>query len=242
MGKLLRANFVRLRKSNSFLLGIIIQAFFAAIDFFVSHFLYGKEALAFGRSFIVGSYIMILLSVFITSFICTDYSCKTIRNKLIIGHSRIAIYFSNFITVLTGSLALAISYWVTVLVVALPLGGEIGMPPREFCFVVFNQLAVVTALVSFYVLLSELITSKSVAVTAALILSFILSVIGEIYMASGARALSVFFSEVIPFGQMVHMEMMSDNPIPHIFPVYSLIMIVISSAVGVIFFGRKDLK
>ncbi len=242
MGKLLRANFVRLRKSNSFLLGLIIQVFIAVIDFLAGYSFHGKEALAFGRSFIVGSYIMILLSVFITSFICTDYSCKTVRNKLIIGHSRIAIYFSNFITVLTGSLALAISYWVTVLAAALPLGGEIGMPPRDFCFLVFTQLAVVTALVSFYVLLSELITSKSAAVTAALILSFMLCIIGEIYMASDARALSVFFSEVLPFGQMVHMEMMSDTPIPHIFPVYSLIVIVISSAVGVLFFGRKDLK
>ncbi len=238
MSKLLRANFARLRKSASFLLGIIIQAFFAAIDFFVSYSFYGKEALAFGRSFIVGSYIMILLSVFITSFICTDYSCKTVRNKLIIGHSRIAIYFSNFITVLTGSLAFAISYWVTILAAALPLGVELGMPPREFCFLVLTQLAVVTALVSFYVLLSELITSKSVAVTAALILSFILSIIGEIF---DARALSVFFSEILPFGQMVNMEM-SDTPIPQIFPVYSLIVIVIFSAVGVLFFGRKDLK
>ncbi len=66
MVKLLRANFARLRKSDSFLLGIIIQAFFAVIDFFVSYFLYEKEALAFGRSFIVGSYTTILLSVFIT--------------------------------------------------------------------------------------------------------------------------------------------------------------------------------
>ncbi len=241
MGKLLRANFARLRKSDSFLLGIIIQAFFAVIDFFVSYFLYEKEALAFGRSFIVGSYTTILLSIFITSFICTDYSCKTIRNKLIIGHSRIAIYFSNFITVLTGSLAFAISYWVTVLAVALPLGGEIGMPPSEFFFLVLTQLAVVTALVSFYVLLSELVTSKSVAVTAALILSFFSTIIGDICREVGVRALSLFFSEILPFGQMVNMEM-SDTPIPHIFPVYSLIVIVIFSAVGVLFFGRKDLK
>lgn len=241
MSKLLRANFARLWKSNSFLLCIIIQVFDAVMETLLNYFIYGKEELFFGRSFIVGTYIMILLSVFITSFICTDYSCKTIRNKLIIGHSRIAIYFSNFITVLTGSLVIIAAYWVTALAIVLPLGGELGMTTGEFCFLVLTQLAVVTALVSFYVLLSELVTSKSMAVTAALILSFFSTIIGDICREVGVRALSLFFSEILPFGQMVNMEM-SDTPIPHIFPVYSLIVIVIFSAVGVLFFGRKDLK
>ncbi len=241
MSKLLRANFARLRKSDSFLLCIIIQVFAAVMETLFNCFIYGKEEFFFGRSFIVGTYIMILLSVFITSFICTDYSCKTIRNKLIIGHSRIAIYFSNFITVLTGSLVIIAAYWVTALAIALPLGGELGMTTGEFCFLVLTQLVAVTALVSFYVLLSELVTSKSMAVTAALILSFFSTIIGDICREVGVRALSLFFSEILPFGQMVNMEM-SDTPIPHIFPVYSLIVIVIFSAVGVLFFERKDLK
>lgn len=239
MSKLLRANFMRLRKSNSFSLSIIIQVFLAAINFFMAYFIYPDKSVIFGRSFIVGSYIMIFLSIFITSFICTDYSCQTIRNKLIVGHSREEIYFSNFITTWIGSLIIVSAYWITISALSVFLGLETGMPPNELCFLILTQIAAVTALVSLYVLLSELVTSKSKAVTAALILSLIFSAIGD----TSVNPKSIFFTDIMPSGQLVQMEQMEKAAdIQRIFPIYSLAVTVISSAIGIMIFRRKELK
>ena len=251
MSKLLRANFMRLKKCSSFSVCIIIQVFLAAIDFFSAYFISTEKETVFGRSYIVGSYIMIFLSVFITSFICTDYSRQTIRNKLFVGHTRGAVYFSNFITTWLGSLVIVAAYWITVSIISVSLGVKAGMPLNDFCFLIITQIAAVTALVSLYVLLSELITSRSKAVTTALILSLILSimypVMGDMHIEFNVQAakvvsngISVFFTDIMPSGQLVQMEMGSD--IQRIFPIYSLVVAVVSSAIGVIIFRRKDLK
>ena len=251
MSKLLRANFMRLRQSLSFWVCVVLQVFLAAIDFFSAYFISTEKESVFGRSFIVGSYIMIFLSVFITSFICTDYSCQTIRNKLVVGHSRGAIYFSNFITTWIGSLVIVAAYWITMSAISVSFGIEADMPPNEFCFLIFTQISAVTALVSLYVLLSELITSKSKAVTTALILSLVLSIMypimGDMHIEFNVQAakvisdgISVFFTDIMPSGQIVQMEIGAD--IQRIFPIYSLAVTVISSTIGILIFRRKGLK
>lgn len=251
MSKLLRANFARLWKSRAFWVCIIFQIFLAAIDFLSAYFISEEKTFVLSRQFFIGSYIMIFLSVFITSFICTDYSCKTIRNKLIVGQTRAAVYFSNFAAALVGSFVIIAAYWAVMSALAFSLGVEMGMPLNEFCFLFWAQIAAVTALVSLYVLLSELVTSKSKAVTAALISSFVLSIVypamKEMYIefnVQAARAvskgISVFFTDIMPSGQLVQMETGED--IQGIFPIYSLAVAAVSTAVGVLIFRRKDLK
>lgn len=233
MSKLLRANFMRLKKSSSFALSVILQVFIAAIFFLMEYFISHEKNLIFGKSFIVGSYIMIFLSVFITSFICTDYSCQTIRNKLIVGHSREEIYFSNFITVWIGSLMMMAAHWITVLTLSVFFGTKASVPPDDLCFIFITQIAAVTALVSLYVLLSELVTKKSIAVTAALIFSFIFPAMKE----------PMFFTDIMPSGQLVQIEQMEAvTDIQLMFPVYSLAVTVASTAIGILIFRRKDLK
>lgn len=232
---------MRLRQSLSFWVCIVLQVSFAAILFFMTYAVYPEETRVFGKSFIVGPYIMFFLSVFITSFICTDYSCQTICNKLFGGHSREAIYFSNFITVWIGSVIITAAYWITLLAFSVFVGFEADMPLNEFWFLILTKIAAVTALVSLYVLLSELITSKSIAVTAALILSFICS--GNPASVTNIRFISIFFNDIMPSGQidqMILMETIED--IQRIFPVYSLAVTVVSSAIGVLIFRKKDLK
>ncbi len=245
---------MRLRQSLSFWVCVVLQVSFAAILFFMTYSVYPEETRIFGKSFVVGSYIMFFLSVFITSFICTDYSCQTIRNKLFVGHSREAIYFSNFITVWIGSVIITAAYWITLLAFSVFVGFEADMSLNEFWFLILTKIAAVTALVSLYVLLSELITSKSKAVTTALILSLILLIIypimGDMHIEFNVQAakviskgVSVFFTDVMPSGQinqMMQMETTAD--IQRIFPIYSLAVTVVSYAIGVLIFRRKDLK
>ena len=245
---------MRLRQSLSFWVCVVLQVSFAATVFFMMYSVYPEETHILGKSFIISPYIMFFLSIFITSFICTDYSCQTIRNKLFVGHSLEAIYFSNFITTWIGSVIITAAFWITLLVISVFVGFEAGMPLNEFCFLIVTKIAAVTALVSLYVLLSELITSKSKAVTTALILSLILlimyPIIGDMHIEFNVQAanviskgVSVFFTDVMPSGQidqMMQMETAAD--IKRIFPIYSLVVTVVSSAIGVLIFRRKDLK
>ena len=245
---------MRLGKSLSFWVCIVLQVSFAVTIFFMTYLVYPEETHVLGKSFVVSPYIMFFLSVFITSFICTDYSCQTIRNKLFVGHSREAIYFSNFITTWIGSVIITVAFWITLLVISVFVGFEADMPLNEFWFLILTKISAVTALVSLYVLLSELITSKSKAVTTALILSLILLIIYPIIedMHIGfnvqaakviSKGVSVFFTDVLPSGQidqMMQMETAAD--IKRIFPIYSLVVTVVSSAIGVLIFRRKDLK
>lgn len=231
---------MRLRQSLSFWVCIVLQVSFAATVFFMMYSVYPEETHILGKSFIISPYIMFFLSVFITSFICTDYSCQTIRNKLFVGHSREAIYFSNFITTWIGSVIITAAFWITLLVISVFVGFEAGMPLNEFWFLILTKIAAVTALVSLYVLLSELITSKAIAVTTALILSFICS--GPL-IETNIRFISVFFNDIMPSGQinqMMQMETTAD--IQRMFPVYSLAVTVVSSAIGILIFRRKGLK
>lgn len=241
MSKLLRANFMRLRQSLSFWVCIVLQVFAAAMVFLMAYFMYQdkEKSLIFDRSFMVGSYIMFFLSVFITSFICTDYSYQTIRNKLIVGYSREEIYLSNLITVWISSLVIVAAYLITIAALSVFLGLGTGMLPNELCFLILTQIAAVTALVSLYVLLSETVTRKSVAVTAALILSLIFSTIGD----TSINPKSIFFTDIMPIGQLIQMEQMEKiADIQRIFPIYSLAVTVVSTAIGIMIFRRKGLK
>ena len=69
-----------------------------------------------GYMFATGGLIIFILPVIIGLFIGTDYSDGTIRNKLVVGHTRLNVYLANFITVISVSeliylAGIAVSYF-----------------------------------------------------------------------------------------------------------------------------------
>ena len=71
--------------------------------------------------FIYALTVAILIPAFVSLFVGTEYSDGTIRNKMIIGHTRTCIYLSNLIVSSTAGLGFCISYIVGVIVAGLPL-------------------------------------------------------------------------------------------------------------------------
>lgn len=113
MSRLLCAGFSRLKKSKCFW-GCMIFMFLYAAFMRYSQYMEGKS---WGYLFSVDdgffSYtalIGILLSAFISLYIGTEYSDGTIRNKLVIGHTRTSIYLSNLIVCLTAGLLICLSF------------------------------------------------------------------------------------------------------------------------------------
>ena len=100
-----------------FLFGI----FMAAMDY-ISTLQYGDyEAQLTNVLFIYTLAVSILIPAFVGLFVGTEYSDGTIRNKMIIGHTRTSIYLSNLIVCSIAGLGLCISYMIGAFAVALPL-------------------------------------------------------------------------------------------------------------------------
>lgn len=101
MNKLLTANFARLRKNKIFWLGTAGMFLWAVLMLAGQYqtklsdpgFDSVLEDFFFEYAPIIGG----VCAVFTSLFLGTDYSDGTIRNKIVIGHSRSSVYFSNLI-------------------------------------------------------------------------------------------------------------------------------------------------
>lgn len=112
----------------------------------------------------------LLLSVFISLFLGTEFGDGTMRNKLVVGHTRLEIYFSNLAVCLTAAAAFFV-LWVLAGLVGIPyfglwrvgVGGFFRLLAVSFCTVVATT-AILTAL-------SQLISNKAFNAVAAIFLS-----------------------------------------------------------------------
>ena len=117
MNKLLRADFSRLFKSKEFWIcaalmfavsvGNALRAINSAKNFSSDTKFYIDEYV-FG----LAPYTAIIPAVLISLFLGTEYSDKTIRNKLIIGHTRTNIYLADFMTCFAGSVIMLAVWFV----------------------------------------------------------------------------------------------------------------------------------
>lgn len=129
MRKLLSANFSRLWKSKIFW---VLESFCFGFGVFVYTLVaintrnIGQgwlEYEAHAYFYIQILYIAVIIAIFACFFIGTDHSDGTIRNKMIVGHSRETIYLSFLLPVLTASFFFALAYFLAVLLIGIPFSG-----------------------------------------------------------------------------------------------------------------------
>ena len=101
MSRLLSADFAKVKKSRFFWLCIIGMAVFGLymkiMEYISTQQYFSRSPALHSMLSIYAMVIGFLTAAFVSLFVGTEYSDGTIRNKLIIGHSRAAIYFSNLI-------------------------------------------------------------------------------------------------------------------------------------------------
>lgn len=126
MNKLLSANFSRLKKDISFRIGILYM-FAIGIIVPLSNFITMKKygyTISLESGFCLYAFFMaILSSVFCSLFIGTEYNDGTMRNKLIAGHSRTAVYFSFLIVSIAAIFLMCLAYLISSLCTGIPLLG-----------------------------------------------------------------------------------------------------------------------
>lgn len=111
-------------------------------------------------------------AVFISFFIGTDYSDGTIRNKVVIGHSRTDIYFANYITCFIGSL---------VIIIAMLIGCAFGVPffgywqggIKDYFIKVLLCIFITAAFTTLITLISMLTTNKAITLVLTMVVCLI---------------------------------------------------------------------
>ena len=190
MSDLLAADFVRLMKSQIYR-GILIFCVECLIFEVVFGYFEGNLNKGYMDSLLNTNFIVfgILLSIFIGLYIGSEYSDGTMRNKLISGNSRTAIYVSNLIvTLIGGSIIQALNFIVLSIMSALIFGtySPIAITSETDAFLVANAqlimkqrilMIIQKQVIGFYiilvytaifVLITMLICSRSISVAAVM--------------------------------------------------------------------------
>lgn len=185
MSRLLSANFARLFKSGIFRLAMAFNAalgvFFDVVryseikkdpDFFAS--LGEKYLCAEGFAFTVGVYLMFVVAIVIGSFVGTEYSDGTIRNKLMVGHKRSTIYLANFIVCAAASLILHIELLAVILGLGKFLFTASYMSVGEIISYTLSGCLTMIALSAILVFIAMLIHSKAAGSVTVLVMVMVL--------------------------------------------------------------------
>ena len=159
MSRLLSADFAKLKKSKFFWIcmpGMFLFGIFTAVMHYIAMQQYGENAADITNIlFIYALTVVFLIPAFVSLFVGTEYSDGTIRNKMIIGHTRAGIYLSDLIVCSVAGIGFCVSYIIGALLAALPLytidtGILEGVTKLVLCSfimsVAFTALCILTAM------------------------------------------------------------------------------------------------
>ena len=178
MNKLLSAGFARLKKDKFFWVCVGLMAAAAWYTVFTvclnrkeyDGYNVGLEGILFGHVFCMG----ILTAAFSGLFIGTEYSGGTIRNKLVIGHTRRDIYLSSLIISITAGLIICLSYILAAMIPGLILLGFSEGVMGEMLQVFFLILLMTAAFSAVFTMLSMLNQNKALNCVIVLIGVFVM--------------------------------------------------------------------
>lgn len=187
MVNLLSAGFLRLWRSRSFwvCLGVMagvgvfeaVSGWRAMMDLRSSGVADAIVSLD-SRYFIFPFLSGILLSPFCALFTGAEYSDGTIRNKLSVGHTRAAVYFSNLVLCVTAGILFCLGYIAAVLAAGFPLLGPMRTPFPVVLWYTFCAVAMTSALAALFTMIAMLCQSKAITAVICIFLAYFLLFLG----------------------------------------------------------------
>lgn len=124
-------------------------------------------------------YIAVVIAIFACFFIGTDYSDGTVRNKLIVGHSREGIYISFLLTVVMAAFLFVLAYLLAVLLVGLPFSGTAVLTHVQAQpWRLLNCALVIVEYAALFTLLSMLDSNKARNVVISLLIAGVVILMG----------------------------------------------------------------
>lgn len=118
----------------------------------------------------------LVAAIFISLFVGSEYSDGTIRNKLVVGHSRMQIYLANLIACAFACVLISLAYIAGIIVVNNSKGGELLTETNVIAMCLISSLFVSMAFASIMTMLAMLNTNKAGNVVVSMILALVLLV------------------------------------------------------------------
>jgi len=176
MSRLLYANFARLRRSKSLWIGVAVMLLFSVglclSEYRSNQTQYGYEtsldAVFFSPYILVG----VLIAVFCSVFVGTEYSDGTIRNKLVVGHSRRSIYLANFVSCAAAGLLMVLGYLVAACALGIPLLGPLKTNNQTALLLFLDGILLTVASAAIFCLLSMLNSNRAFAAIISIVVAF----------------------------------------------------------------------
>lgn len=209
MSRLISAGFSRLFKSKCFIIFIIFSAVYSFSNV-ISHYMdvtkmsnytggydslpasyYNIDSIAFDCAMTM----TFAAALFVGFFIGREYSDGTLRNKLVVGHSRGGIYLSNFVICAAAHIMGLFVAFIITLGLGIPLLGT-SFSVWEILIFCFTVIIASIALDAIYLLIAMLISSKSVQ-TAVLILGCFIMMLVSIYINESLDAPEYYSDYVV---------------------------------------------
>lgn len=179
MSKLLSANFARMKKSKVFWVCFIFMIGFG-LFLIISRYVQFKRFDMMEEAYVEGTLLSysvvmgIVFAVFTSLFIGTEYNDGTIRNKLIVGHTRINVYLANLITCCTAAVIMCLGYIVAYLIPGAVLIGTFQMDFTSIVLTLLTTFATAIAMTSIYTLVAMLNQSRAVVAVICLVGFFVM--------------------------------------------------------------------
>lgn len=185
MSKLMSANLSRLRKDKIFWIGMLIMAVFSVVNMLngcrqatrdMSEFGYALEHYYFSGMPVIG----IFIAVFTGLFLGTEYSDGTLRNKLIVGHTRINVYFSNLATTFIASLMM-LAVWFIGGLVGIPTLGVWRMGASWLMVYISISVLMIAAMCAIFTLVCMISANKAVTAVLCILLCLGIMLSGSMF-------------------------------------------------------------
>lgn len=173
MNRLLRANFSRLWKSKIFWIEMMVMLVYAIVFLLngsrqaavMPEYNYTLDNYYFHFALSIGVFCLLFTSLFTG----TEYSDGTLRNKLVVGHTRTNIYLANLLTNFSATFMI-VGAWIMGAMVGVPTLGFLKMGYKQQMFylaIIILLAAVFSAIFTFIAMLSS---NKTMTVVIAAIL------------------------------------------------------------------------
>ncbi len=248
MHRLLMTNFYRLKKEKTFWL-MLVGMFLLGIYFYFNNYLPNcvnceNEVGAVLFSFnVIGG---ILVAIFTTNFVGTEYGNGTLRNKLICGHSRASIYLSNLITCSLVAVAFDLVFIGAVLLTGAIFLFSVTTPVETVLYMMGTSLLLSVSFASVYTFITMNISNKSASAIVALSLkiwAFLITsnLSHKIANSSGVqKTILKFIYDFIPSGQAFQLTNLRGDL--KTMCLYSAILFLFTTSFGLYIFDKKHLQ
>ena len=271
MRKLLRANLFCLRRSR--VLWLCMAAAFSLSALFLLGRSVDQEGMTTLDSVFLQPFpfLPILHAAFVGLFLGMEYQDGTLRNKLIVGHSRGEVYIAYLITSITGCCAILLA-WTASAVIGAAKFGWFAAPAGTLLLHAAVMILLTAAVAAIMTLLCLLVPNRAISAVAAILLALAILILGSSFynalcepeMASAAimtengfevgeptpnpsyisgplRTVYQFAVDALPSGQAI---LLANQELtrPALSLAASVGLILLTSAAGIPAFRRKDLK